>query len=193
MSEHLHKELVHMVSVLLAFMWASCKLTFYVDNPNARTILWSSPEKPEKKEFVYPNKKPLALMKSKLRPIFVLRLSSGPFLCQRGYGKQINVTCLYPSIANGFDQLMVMHCFEDVSILQKVCIYLLADYFQHWDHFKIAIWSSMQKAREKWMWLSAEYTYKESKWFRHRYLGDRSRLLLRIITFWQNTEICQKE
>lgn len=40
--------------------------------------------------------------------------------------------------------------------------------------------------REKWMWLSAEYTYKESKWFRHRYLWERSHLLFRIISkFWQ--------
>lgn len=53
----------------------------------------------------------------------MLRLSWGPFLHQSEHRKQINATYLYPSAANGLDQLMFMHCFEDVSILLKVCIH----------------------------------------------------------------------
>lgn len=55
------------------------------------------------------------------------------------------------------------------------------------------------------MCLCAEFTYKEGRWFRHRYLSERSYLLLTAITkFWQkqtskktnkqkkSREICQK-
>lgn len=83
-------------------------------------ISWTT----RKMEFIYPTKKPLALLKSKLRPISLFWEGWGPWLYVSDSRKQINATYLYPSAFNGFDQLMFMHCFEDVNILMEVYIHI---------------------------------------------------------------------
>lgn len=105
--------------------------------------------------------------------LFVLRGLGAFSLC--GSRKWINATYWHPGAFNGFDQLMFMHCFEDVNILMKVYTHIF------WQTiFSTEIPSKQlydiqcNKAKEKSMWLSAEHTCKDSKWFRCRYLWDRS-------------------